>query len=67
MIDSSSKEKRPDSADPQVVVRGDPLKDGFEGEGGWTVPKSTEKYSIVLRQWRSQSSRYVFVENDVST
>jgi len=66
MIDSSSKEKRPDSADPQVVVRGNPLKDGFEGEGGWTVPQSTEKYSIVLRQWRSQSSRYVFVEDDAS-
>lgn len=64
MIESSSKEKRPDSADPQVVVRGDPLKDGFEGEGGWTVSKANEKYSIVLRQWRSQSSRYVFTEND---
>lgn len=66
MIDSPSKEKRPDSADPQVVVRGDPLKDGFEGEGGWAVSKSTEKYSIVLRQWRSQSSRYVFIDDDVS-
>ena len=64
MIDASSKERRPDSADPQVVVRGDALKDGFEGEGGWTVPRSKERYPIVVRQWRAQSSRYVFDKDD---
>ncbi|MFN4231184.1 ATP-binding protein [Parvibaculum sp.] len=64
MVDSLSRERRPDSADPTVVVRSDVQGDGYEQEGGWTIPPITEKYDIVLRQWRSQSSRYVFVEGD---
>jgi hypothetical protein len=64
MIDSLSRERRPNSADPMVVVRGDAQGDGYEQEGGWTIPPITEKYAIVLRQWRSQTSRYVFVEGD---
>ncbi len=64
MIDSLSREHRPDSADPQVVVRGDAADEGFDQEGGWTVPPTNEKYAIVLRQWRSQSSRYVFAQGD---
>ena len=64
MIESLSREQRPDSADPQVVVRGDPHGEGFDQEGGWAVPPAPENYGIVLRQWRSQSSRYVFVEDD---
>lgn len=64
MIDSMSRERRPNSADPTVVVRSDVQGDGYEQEGGWTIPPISEKYSIVLRQWRSQTSRYVFVEGD---
>jgi DNA helicase HerA-like ATPase len=64
MIDSLSRERRPNSADPTVVVRVDAQGDGYEQEGGWTIPPITEKYAIVLRQWRSQTSRYVFVEGD---
>ena len=64
MIDSLPRENRPDSADPQVVVRGDIDIEGFEQEGGWTVAPITEKYTIVLRQWRAQSSRYDFIEGD---
>ena len=58
LIDPPEKNRRPDSGDPRVVVRGDPNKDGYEGEGGWAVPRHPEDYAIVMRQWRKQSPRY---------
>jgi hypothetical protein len=58
LIDPPEKNRRPDSGDPRVVVRGDPNKDGFEGEGGWAVVKQEEDYSIVMRQWRQQTPHY---------
>lgn len=58
LIDPPDRHRRPDSSDPRVVVRGDPNRDGFEGEGGWAVPRATEDYSIVMTQWRKQSPRY---------
>jgi hypothetical protein len=50
--------RRPDSGDPKIVVRGDPNVDGYEGEGGWTVARQPEDYSIMMRQWRKQTARY---------
>lgn len=61
LIDPPDKDRRPDSSDPRVVVRGDPYKDGYEGEGGWAVARHPEDYSIVMRQWRMQSARYEHV------
>lgn len=58
LIDPPESNRRPDSGDPRVVVRGDPDKDGYEGEGGWAVPRIPEDYSIVMRQWRKQSPHY---------
>lgn len=58
LIDPPGKNRRPDSGDPRVVVRGDPNKDGYEGEGGWAVPRHPEDYAIVMRQWRKQSPHY---------
>jgi uncharacterized protein len=58
LIDPPEKHRQPDSGDPRVVVRGDPNKDGYEGEGGWAVPRHTEDYAIVMRQWRTQSPHY---------
>jgi uncharacterized protein len=58
LIDPPAKNRRPDSEDPRVVVRGDANKDGYEGEGGWAVPKQKEDYSIVMTQWRKQSPYY---------
>ena len=58
LIDPPDKNRRPDSGDPRVIVRGDPNKDGYEGEGGWAVPRHSEDYSIVIRQWRKQSPHY---------
>jgi len=58
LIDPPPANRRPDSEDPSVVVRGDSHIDGFEGEGGWAVPRRNEDYSIVMRQWRKQSPHY---------
>ena len=58
LIDPPDTGRRPDSSDPRVVVRGDPNKDGYEGEGGWAVDRHNEDYGIVMRQWRKQSPRY---------
>jgi uncharacterized protein len=58
LIDSPEKNRRPDSGDPLVVVRGDPNKDGYEGEGGWAIPRHQEDYEIVMRQWRKQTPNY---------
>lgn len=58
LIDPPDKDRRPDSGDPPIVVRGDSNKDGYAGEGGWAVPRHQEDYSIVVRQWRKQSPHY---------
>jgi hypothetical protein len=58
LIDPPDKNRRPDSGDPRVVVHGDANKDGYEGEGGWAVPRHAEDYTIVMRQWRRQSPHY---------
>lgn len=58
LIDPPDMNRRPDSGDPRVVVRGNPDLDGYEGEGGWAVPRSAEDYAIVMRQWRKQSAQY---------
>jgi len=58
LIDPPDKNRRPDSGDPRVVVHGDANKEGYEGEGGWAVPRHAEDYTIVMRQWRRQSSHY---------
>ena len=64
LIDPPSKNRWPDSRDPRVVVRvvptlvGNPQKDGYESEGGWSVSRLKEDYAIVMRQWRRQSPDY---------
>jgi DNA helicase HerA-like ATPase len=57
LIDPPEKNRRPDSRDPRVVVRGD-VNEGYEGEGGWAVPRMPGDYGIVVRQWRKQSPYY---------
>ena len=58
LIDPPAKNRWPDSRDPKVAVRGDPSKEGYDDEGGWTAPKQPEDYTIVMRQWRTQNPRY---------
>lgn len=56
LIEPPARDRRPDSQDPRVVVRGS--KDGFEGPGGWNQKPDKPDYSAVVRQWRKQSPHY---------
>jgi hypothetical protein len=58
MIDPPSKNRRPDSGDPRIVVRGSLLVDGFDGPGGWNQIRDTPDYQAVVRLWRKQNPNY---------
>lgn len=58
LIDPPAKDRRPDSVDPRVAVRGSLPVDGFEGPGGWNQRRDPPDYEAVVRQWRSQNPRY---------
>lgn len=62
LIDPPDKNRWPDSQDPRVVVR-EINNDGYEGEGGWAVPRHAEDYAIVMKQWRKQSPQYEHRKN----
>jgi hypothetical protein len=52
--------RRPDSADPRVVVRrvADQGQMAFEGPAGWGQPRDPADYAAMIEQWRKQSSHY---------
>ncbi len=57
LIDPPPKDRRPDSADPRVAVRGslNPDADGYDGPGGWNQRRDRpQDYPAVARQWRQQ-------------
>jgi Helicase HerA, central domain len=56
LVDPPSKDRKPDSEDPRVVIRGG--ADGFEGPGGWNQRREAPKYTAVVRQWRKQNPQY---------
>lgn len=58
LIEPPPKDRRPDSVDPRVAVRGSIQKDGFEGPGGWNQTRDEPNYAAVVRQWRKQSPNY---------
>jgi hypothetical protein len=58
LIEPPSKDRRPDSVDPRVAVRGSIQRDGFEGPGGWNQKRDKADYATVVRQWRKQSPNY---------
>jgi len=58
LIDPPAQNRRPDSVDPRVVVRGALLNDGFEGPGGWNQKRDKADYLSVVLQWRKQDHRY---------
>ncbi len=66
LIDPPGKNRWPDSRDPNVAVRGDAIR-GFDDEGGWTVQRQLEDYTIVMKQWRKQSSTYEHKKNEPAT
>ena len=58
LIEPPPKDRRPDSVDPRVAVRGSIQNDGFEGPGGWNQQRDVPNYAAVVRQWRKQSPNY---------
>lgn len=58
LIEPPPKDRRPDSVDPRVAVRGNVQKDGFEGPGGWNQKRDEPNYAAVVKQWRKQSPNY---------
>jgi uncharacterized protein len=58
LIDPPAMDRRPDSVDPRVAVRGSIDKDGFESPGGWNQKRDQQDYAMVVRQWRKQSPHY---------
>jgi hypothetical protein len=59
VIDPPSRNRRPDSADPRVVLRGSMDQDGFDGPGGWNQKRDIPDYQSVVHQWRKQSPEYI--------
>lgn len=59
LITSPPRNRRPDSDDPRVVVRGSLSIDGFDGAGGWNQKRDKPDYKAVVRQWRMQNPDYV--------
>lgn len=49
-------DRRPDSYDPNVVVRKD--ADGHGDAGAWNLPRDPNNYSAMVLQWRKQSPHY---------
>lgn len=62
LISPPAKDKRPDSVDPRVVVRGN-INDGFQGPGGWSQRRDPSDYAAMVRQWRKQSPHYEHKKN----
>lgn len=62
LIDPPAKNRRPDSEDPRVVVRGSLQDDGFDGAGGWNQKRDVPDYAAVVRLWRKQSPHYEHVK-----
>lgn len=65
LIDRPSAKRRPDSADPAVVVAGSE-DEGFETPGGWNQKRDPSDYAEAVELWRRQDarSRRLYVEND---
>jgi len=62
LINPPAKNRKPDSEDPRVVVRGSLEKDGFDGAGGWNQRRDIADYGAVVRLWRKQSPHYEYVK-----
>lgn len=61
LISAPPLNRRPDSADPRVVVRRvtDQGQPAFEGPAGWGQPRDPADYAAMVEQWRKQSPQYV--------
>jgi len=63
LIEPPAKNRRPDSEDPRVVVRGSLQLDGFDGPGGWNQKRDVPDYAAVVELWRKQDANYKHVKS----
>lgn len=56
LIDRPNSRRRPDSADPKVVVPGS-ADDGYESPGGWNQIRGPSDYAEAVELWRRQDPR----------
>jgi hypothetical protein len=56
VIDQPNKDRRPDSADPRVVVPGN-VNEGYDSPGGWNQTRDPDDYAEALKTWRKQEAR----------
>ena len=56
MIDRPSADRRPDSADPTVVVAGSE-DEGYDTPGGWNQKRDPADYEEAVELWRRQDAR----------
>jgi len=66
MVEPPARNRRPDSGDPRVVVRGSLQDDGFDGPGGWNQGRDVPDYAAVVRLWRKQTPNYEHMTTDPS-
>jgi hypothetical protein len=58
LIDPPPRDRRPDSEDPRVAVRGSVSGDGFDAPGGWNQRRGPGDYEAMVKLWREQTPRY---------
>ena len=63
LIDRPSPKRRPDSADPLVVVAGSD-EDGYETPGGWNQTRDPSDYAEAVELWRRQDPQSTHVVID---
>ena len=63
LIDRPSAGRRPDSADPAVVVAGS-VDEGYETPGGWNQKRDPADYVEVVEMWRRQDPHSKRVRGD---
>jgi uncharacterized protein len=56
LIDRPSSKRRPDSADPKVVVPGTE-DEGYESPGGWNQKRDPSDYAEAVELWRAQNAK----------
>ncbi len=64
LIDRPGQRRRPDSADPKVVVSGSE-EEGFESPGGWNQKRDPADYAEAVELWRRQNPRSVRLATQV--
>jgi hypothetical protein len=63
LIDRPSVKRRPESADPHVVVPGSE-DDGYQSPGGWNQKRDPADYTEAVELWRRQDARARRVRED---